>query len=245
MAEPRISHPNPQTQALALRNLFEAEPTVEIVPVSGPDFAGFEDYLSTANADGLGELELKWLGEESTCRQEFRELFVEIATYGLEAGRINLCKRGIDELFRAASEARARLMQCRSEMARRKSGLTIAKPAKPAKPRRGALIDFSERLAHEAAFRKAQADADAADPAGLDYVQQHTSLIYYERHGCVSCHAANGPHFGCGMCHLCYTMVRERRKAIIEGRKVHIVKPAARFRVPVPLARLAPPETPA
>jgi hypothetical protein len=242
MAEQRISHPTPDSQALALRKLFEAEPVIEIVPASRPDFAGFEQYLSTASADGLGNLELKWLGEESTVRQELSELSIEIFTHGFEAGRINHARRGVSELYREMGEARARVMLCQSETARRKSGLTFAKPAKP---RRRPLIDFSERLAHEAAFRKAQADAEAADPAGMDYVQQHHKLIYYEQYGCRSCHKWNGPHAAHGYCHACYMLIRQREQAILAGRKVRIHKPAARFRASSPFPLLAPPETPA
>jgi hypothetical protein len=77
------------------------------------------------------------------------------------------------------------------------------------------------------------AEADAYRGQGvLSYVEQHTSLLYYERHGCISCHTKNGAHSACGMCFSCYQLVRCRRKSIIEGRREQTRKPPKRFGVP-------------
>jgi hypothetical protein len=81
------------------------------------------------------------------------------------------------------------------------------------------------------------AEAEAEGGQALSYAKEHISLLYYERHGCMSCHTKNGPHHACGMCCLCYHMVRERRKSIIEGKKIHILKLPARFGVPSLLGR--------
>ena len=231
LAEAKLALSRPTHQTVPLQSTPESECIAEIAPFSGPDPVGLTRYLRTCSPISLDCFELSRLNEVANLGKAALELWREALIHGREPGKIKLYHHRFMRLFDMVGAARAQLVIC--EWAKISRG--IAGPVEKKKKTQpwGTLLDSVFRTQTEAQERQRD----------ISFAEQHESQIYFERHGCVSCHEdalqQGRPHHACGMCLNCYALIGHRRKAIREGRKQCKRKPPARFGVPSPLGKRA------
>ena len=189
------------------------------------DRKGLIRYVRECSDAARARLALKFASEKSAARKLFVDLMRYMVIHSREPGRIQLCAFLAGEFLDHAAHAHARavLVDWAKEGAAAGDGETSAGPGFRKPPVK--VMDDPFR-------------AEAGDSSsGLSYPEQHTSLVYYELYGCLSCHRNEGPHMACGLCGPCYALINQRRRRILEGRKHYRREPPARLGVPSPLRK--------
>jgi hypothetical protein len=223
--ENRLALSRPIHPTAPLERTQESEPPASNGNLLGPDPVGFTRYLTAASAVSLGNIELRLYSEGANFASEALDLWRHSLIHAREPGNIKLYQHRFLELFNRASAAKAQ----RALVQWAKVCRGLAGPVEGAKKQRqyGTAIDSIFRAQTEAELRQSH----------IAFTEAHESKLYYERHGCVSCHLKEIPHHACGMCLPCYALISQRRKSIREGKKHLHFKPPARIGVPSPLRK--------